>query len=114
MGFASSLSGLGAAENKMAAASNNIANASTVGYKQSPVQFADVYASSLVGAGAAQIGIGVRLSAVRQQFTQGNITPTENPLDIAINGNGFFRMSTDGEITYTRTGQFKLSKDGFI
>jgi len=61
----------------------------TVGFKQSQVQFADVYASSLTGAGTSQIGIGTKIAQVEQQFTQGNVSASANPLDIAINGGGF-------------------------
>lgn len=75
--------------------------------------FSDVYARSLNGSGANQVGIGVNLSGIAQQFTQGNITTTNNPLDISINGNGFFRMEK-GELTYTRSGQFHLDKNGYI
>ena len=114
MGFQQGLSGLNAASKSLEAIGNNVSNAGTVGYKQSQVQFADVYASSLSGGGAAQIGIGTKLARVHQQFSQGNITGSNNPLDMAINGDGFFRMSNNGEITYSRNGQFELDKDGFI
>jgi flagellar hook protein FlgE len=60
------------------------------------------------------VGIGVKVAAVSQLFTQGNITTTNNPLDVAINGGGFFRMDNGGEITYQRNGQFQLDKNGFI
>ena len=94
--------------------SNNIANANTVGFKSSAVHFADVYANSLSGAGAAQTGIGTTTSAIQQSFTQGNITTTNNPLDISVNGGGFYRMSTNGTLSYSRNGQFHLDKNGFI
>ncbi|TFW10254.1 flagellar hook protein FlgE, partial [Oxalobacteraceae bacterium OM1] len=84
------------------------------GFKQSQAQFSDVFAASITGAGGSPIGIGTQLAQVAQQFTQGNITTTNNPLDIAINGDGFFRMSTGGTVTYGRNGQFQLDKDGFI
>jgi flagellar hook protein FlgE len=73
-----------------------------------------VYANSLSGSGTSSIGIGTSLSAVQQQYSQGNLTTTNNPLDIAINGGGFFRMSNDGAISYTRNGQFHLDKNGDI
>jgi flagellar hook protein FlgE len=114
MGFQQGLSGLNAASKSLEAIGNNVSNAATVGFKQSQVQFADVYASSLSGSGASQIGIGTKLARVNQQFTQGNISGTNNPLDMAINGNGFFRMDNGGDITFTRNGQFQLNKDGFI
>jgi flagellar hook protein FlgE len=114
MSFQQGLSGLNAASKNLEVIGNNVANASTVGFKQSRAQFADVYANSLTGSGASQIGIGTKLATVAQQFTQGNISATNNSLDVAINGGGFFRMSNNGEITYTRNGQFQMDKDGFI
>jgi flagellar hook protein FlgE len=115
MGFQQGLSGLNAASKSLEVIGNNVSNSGTVGFKQSQAQFADVYAASLSGGGGSQIGIGTRLARVTQQFTQGNITSTSNPLDMAINGDGFFRMrSSSGDITYTRNGQFLMNKDGFI
>lgn len=114
MAFQQGLSGLNTSSKAIDVTSNNIANSSTVGYKASVSHFADVYANSLSGAGASQIGIGVNLAAVQQQFTQGNITTTSNPLDISINGAGFFRMNQNGAVTYTRNGQFHLDKSGYI
>lgn len=112
MGFQQGLSGLNAASKSLDVIGNNISNANTVGFKQAQAQFADVYANSLNGAGGAAVGIGTKVASIVQQFTQGNITATNNPLDIAINGNGFFRMSTNGAISYTRNGQFQLDKNG--
>lgn len=114
MGFAQALSGLNGASKALEAIGNNISNSGTVGFKGSQAQFADVYATSLTGGGSSQVGIGVSISKVQQQFTQGNITTSGNPLDIAINGGGMFRLNTNGSITYTRTGQFLLDKSGFI
>ncbi|PKO24890.1 MAG: flagellar hook protein FlgE [Betaproteobacteria bacterium HGW-Betaproteobacteria-8] len=114
MSFQQGLSGLNAASKSLEVLGNNVANASTVGFKQSQTQFADVYANSLTGSGASQVGIGVKIAKVQQQFTQGNISATNNPLDIAINGGGFFRVSDNGSITYSRNGQFQMDKDGFI
>jgi flagellar hook protein FlgE len=114
MAFQQGLSGLNASSKSIDVISNNIANAGTVGFKGSQAHFSDVYAASLQGSGASTVGIGVNLAAVFQQFTQGNVTATNNPLDISINGNGFFRMSDGGEVTYTRSGQFHLDKSGFI
>ena len=113
MGFQHGLSGLKAASAKLDVTGNNIANANTVGFKQSQAQFADVYANAL-GGGRNQIGIGTQLAAVAQEFNQGNVTPTNNPLDVAITGNGFFRMDNNGSISFTRNGQFHLDKDGFL
>lgn len=114
MSFQQGLSGLNAATKSLEAIGNNVANAGTVGFKQSQVQFSDIYASTLTGSGAAQIGIGTQVSRVAQQFSQGNITASNNPLDMAINGGGFFRMSDNGAISYARNGQFLLSKEGYI
>ncbi|MGZ8271768.1 MAG: flagellar hook protein FlgE [Methylophilus sp.] len=114
MSFQQGLSGLNAASKTLEVIGNNVSNANTVGFKQSRAEFADVFANSLNGSGTSQIGIGTKIAAVAQQFTQGNITSTNNSLDIAINGGGFFRMSNNGEITYTRNGQFQLDKLGFI
>ncbi|MDZ7652996.1 MAG: flagellar hook protein FlgE [Burkholderiaceae bacterium] len=114
MSFQQGLSGLNVAGKNLAAIGNNIANASTVGYKSARAEFADVYANSLAGGSGTQIGIGASLAAVRQQFTQGNIITTSNPLDLAINGGGFFRLSTNGVPSYSRNGQFSLDADGYI
>jgi flagellar hook protein FlgE len=114
MGFQSGLSGLNTASKNLDVIGNNIANSSTVGFKSSTTQFADVFASSLVGAGASQAGIGAKVAGIAQQFTQGNVTSTSNPLDVAINGKGFFRLDDNGAVTYTRNGQFRFDQNGFI
>lgn len=114
MAFQQGLSGLNTSSKALDVTSNNIANASTVGFKGAATHFADVYAASLSGGGASQVGIGVSASAIVQQYTQGNITTTSNSLDIAINGNGFFRMSQDGAVTYSRNGQFHIDADGYL
>lgn len=114
MSFQQGLSGLNGAAKSLDVIGNNIANASTVGFKGSEAQFADVYASSLNGAGGNTAGIGSKLAAIAQQFTQGNVEASDNPLDIAINGGGFFRMSMGGVTQYTRNGQFSLDKDGYL
>ncbi|WP_019451276.1 flagellar hook protein FlgE [Cupriavidus sp. BIS7] len=107
MGFGQGVSGLNAAASNLDVIGNNIANANTVGFKQSTAQFADVYAGSMVG-------LGTRVNAVAQSFTNGNISTTGNNLDVAIsNGNGFFRMTnTDGSVYYSRNGQFQRMDDG--
>ena len=115
MSFQQGLSGLNATSKNLEVIGNNIANANTFGAKSSRAEFADVYANALNGAGTNPIGIGVSLAAVSQQFTQGNITTTDNPMDLAINGSGFFQVS-DGisPPQYTRNGQFKIDRNGFI
>ncbi|MDP1956787.1 MAG: flagellar hook-basal body complex protein, partial [Rhodocyclaceae bacterium] len=103
MGFQHGLSGLNAASRSLDSIGNNIANSGTVGFKSAATLFADVFASTL--GGGNQVGIGVSVAGISQQFTQGNMTTTSNPLDIAINGQGMFRLSNSGATTYTRNGQ---------
>ena len=114
MSFQQGLSGLDASSAALDVIGNNVANASTVGFKSGSAHFADLYAASLGIVGASQVGIGVDVAAIQQQFTQGNVTTTNNPLDLAINGGGFFRVSNAGDITYTRNGQFHLDKEGYV
>ena len=115
MGFQQGLSGLNVSAKNLDVIGNNVANSNTVGFKSSRTEFADIFASTIVGVAGTQSGIGAYVSKVAQQFTQGNITSSANPLDIAINNNGFFRMESGaGAISYSRNGQFKLEKSGFI
>ena len=114
MGFQQGLSGLMGAARNLEVIGNNVANANTVGFKGSRAQFTDVYANTLATSAGSQIGLGTRLASVAQMFTQGTITTTNNPLDVAINGEGFYRMSNNGSITYSRNGQFQLNNAGFI
>jgi flagellar hook protein FlgE len=114
MGFQQGLSGLNAASSNLDVIGNNIANSNTYGAKVARAEFADVYANAVSGS-SNTIGIGTTLATVAQQFTQGNITTTDNPNDVAINGNGFFEVSTAaGALSYTRNGQFKVDNSGFI
>lgn len=114
MSFQQGLSGLNASAKALDVIGNNVANAGTVGFKASQAQFADVYAASLAGGGGLTPGIGTKVAAIAQQWTQGNITVSNNPLDVAINGKGLFRVDKEGTIYYTRNGQFQLDKDGYI
>jgi len=118
MSFSTALSGLNAATADLNVKSNNIANVSTTGFKQSRAEFGDVFAVSAFGTSSkTAIGSGVVLSSVSQQFNQGNLEFTDNSLDLAISGEGFFAMApteTSGEITYTRAGAFGINKDGFV
>jgi flagellar hook protein FlgE len=115
MSFQQGLSGLNATSKNLEVIGNNVANANTYGFKAARAEFADMYATSMNGAGTSNIGIGVNLAAVSQQFTQGNIVTTENPMDLSLNGAGFFQV-TDGKspVTYTRNGQFKVDRDGYV
>jgi flagellar hook protein FlgE len=114
MSFEQGLSGLNAATKSLDVIGNNIANANAAGFKTAVAQFADVYANSQAGAGSTAVGIGAQLAAIAPQFSQGNITTTKNPLDVAINGPGFFRMNDNGAIAYSRDGEFHLDKSGYV
>ncbi|MEW6732489.1 MAG: flagellar basal-body rod protein FlgG [Acidobacteriota bacterium] len=105
---------------------NNIANASTVGYKRTRLEFQDILYQNLRTPGAAatastplpvglQIGMGARAISSERIFLQGDFRQTENPLDMVIEGNGFFqvRLST-GDLAYTRAGSFHLDAQGQI
>ena len=115
MSFQQGISGLSATSKNLDVIGNNIANAGTIGSKASRIEFSDLY-SSAVGSGAAKIsGVGVAVAAVAQNFTQGSVTSTSNPLDLAISGNGFFQVKTaSSSVRYTRNGEFKLNSDGGI
>ena len=108
MSFQHGLSGLSAAARNLDVIGNNVANANTVGAKSSRAEFSDMYANSLTGVAMPTAGIGVAVTNVAQQFTQGDIVATQNPLDMAINGRGFFRVTQDGAVQYSRYGQFRL------
>jgi flagellar hook protein FlgE len=115
MPFNVALTGIRAASVDLEVTGNNIANASTMGYKSSRVEFADLYANSYLGLGSNPVGDGVRVQNIRQQFSQGNISFTDNGLDLAINGNGFFIIDdSSGGRAYTRAGAFAVDKDGFV
>ena len=114
MAFNTGLSGLRAASVDLDVTGNNIANASTVGFKGSKVQFGDLYASGFLSGGTNPIGDGVRVQDVKQSFGQGNISFTDNGLDMAISGDGFFILNNNGETRYSRAGQFGIDKDGFV
>ena len=114
MPFRSALSGINAAAQELRIIGNNVANASTTGFKQSRANFSDVYASSSSGGTSTSIGAGVRLASVDQQFSQGNVGFTDNKLDMAINGEGFFILEDNGNRVYSRQGQFQADRDGYI
>ncbi|NQY63095.1 MAG: flagellar hook protein FlgE [Alteromonadaceae bacterium] len=117
MSFNIALSGLNAAQKDLDVTSNNIANVNTIGFKESRAEFADVYAASLLAGGKTKVGDGAITSEVAQQFSQGSIQFTQNSLDLAITGNGFFATvpGIDSlEKSYTRSGQFKLNADNFV
>jgi len=116
MSFNIGLSGLFAANKALDVTGNNIANVATTGFKSSRAEFADQYAQSIRGTtGTTTTGSGVTTAAVSQQFTQGNLTTgTGRDLDLAINGNGFFMVSNNGDKLYTRAGAFHTDPSGMI
>ena len=114
MSFQQGVSGLTASARNLEVIGNNVANASTVGAKVARAEFADVYARAISGS-SSLIGLGVSQTAVTQQFSQGSFQSTDNPLDMAINGGGFFQLKdSGGALSYTRNGQFKVDRDGLI
>ncbi len=114
MSFQTGLSGLNSAARELDVVGNNVANANVTGFKGSRTQFAEVMASSLNGGGSNAIGIGTKVATIAQDFTQGTISITNNPLDVAISGNGFFRMEQNGAVSYSRNGEFQIDNAGFI
>lgn len=117
MSFNIALSGVSAAQKDLDTTSNNIANVNTVGFKESRAEFGDVYASSLLASGKTKVGDGVLTQEVSQQFSQGSLAFTQNALDLAITGNGFFATVpeiTSRDFSFTRAGQFKLDNDNFV
>ncbi|WP_369987465.1 flagellar hook protein FlgE [Pseudomonas xanthosomatis] len=115
MSFNIGLSGLYAASKQLDVTGNNIANVATTGFKSSRAEFADVYAgANRLGVGKNQVGNGVRLAAISQQFSQGDVNNTGNVLDMGIQGQGFFILSDNGAQVYTRAGAFQNSKDNYV
>src|ERR1700758_1634042 len=116
-------SGMSAQQLNLDTIANNLANSSTVGFRQRTLQFQDMIYQNLVTPGAAQsqqtvsaglqIGLGTKSSATEVIMTQGNLNQTNNPLDLAIEGGGFFQVQRpDGSIAYTRAGSFHLNNQG--
>ncbi|MHC8304690.1 flagellar hook protein FlgE [Pseudomonas sp. PB3P13] len=114
MSFNIGLSGLYAANKQLDVTGNNIANVATTGFKSSRAEFEDVYSATKLGSGSKTVGSGVRLANVAQQFTQGDINNTGNVLDMGINGSGFFVLNDSGSLSYTRSGTFKVDKEGYV
>ena len=114
MSFNIGLSGLYAASKQLDVTGNNIANVATTGFKSSRAEFEDVYSASKLGVGSKTVGNGVRLAAVSQQFGQGDINNTGNVLDMGIQGQGYFILSDNGSLSYTRAGAFQTNKDNYV
>ncbi|MDN2663971.1 flagellar hook protein FlgE [Psychromonas sp. 14N.309.X.WAT.B.A12] len=117
MSFNIALSGISAAQTDLDATANNISNVSTAGFKESRAEFDSVYANSLFTNSATKVGDGAAVSAVAQQFHQGSLKFTDNPLDLAITGSGFFATAPgldDNNVNYTRSGTFKLNSENYV
>lgn len=119
--FYASLSGLGANSSSLGVIGNNLANLNTIGFKGSSASFQDIFSASLGGLSSQgngnpiQIGLGTRLGVVGQNFGQGSFQSTQNPLDMAIQGSGFFSVMTpDGRTVYTRAGNFTRDNSGYL
>ncbi|MGB0663587.1 MAG: flagellar hook-basal body complex protein [Pontibacterium sp.] len=115
-GFNTAVTGIKAAQTDLDVTGNNIANASTVGFKASRTEFGDIYTTAVVGAGTSNVaGSGVTVSDIAQDFQAGTIEFTNSNLDLAIDGSGFFQLDDgQGGVTYTRAGSFELDKDGYV
>jgi flagellar hook protein FlgE len=114
MNFTKGMNALNAASKNLEVIGNNIANASTVGFKAGQLYFSEVLANSQSSAGVAVGGSGGGAHNVLPQFSQGNMESTNNPLDLALNGNGMFQLRDKGSLIYSRAGQFQLDQDGFV
>jgi flagellar hook protein FlgE len=114
MALNQALSGINAAQSDLNVISNNISNANTTGFKGSRAEFADVFAVTGLNLNATATGSGTRLQDVAQQFSQGDIATTNNSLDLAISGNGFFAINDGSGVSYTRAGDFQKSADNYV
>lgn len=114
MPFKVAISGLRAAQTELNVIGNNVANVGTTGFKSSRAEFEDVYTLSNLGVASNSPGRGTNTSRIAQQFTQGNITFTDNNLDLAISGQGFFMVDDNGTTQYTREGAFSIDRDGYV
>ena len=114
MSFGIALSGINAAQSDLNVTANNIANSNTTGFKQSRSEFSELFAVSAQGVSKTQNGAGVKIANIAQQFTQGNIEATNNSLDLALSGQGFFILSNAGDAAYTRSGAFQTDNAGYM
>ena len=114
MPFQIALSGLNAANSDLDITANNIANVNTTGFKRSRGNFAELFATGLQQVTSNATGLGTRLAQVQTQFSQGSINFTQNNLDLAITGDGFFTLSSNEGLSYTRAGAFGVDRDGFV
>lgn len=115
MSLQTELSGLQAAQSNIDTIGNNVANVNTVGFKSFSTQLSDQFSNSLSDAmGGPVPGDGVSLTGLSQLFSEGALQQTGNPLDVAVNGSGFFQINTSSGIAYTRDGSFQVSNDGYL
>ncbi len=114
MTFEIALTGINAASTELEVIANNIANNKTNGFKRSRAEFADVYSSSALGVAGGATGSGVKVVANSQEFSQGNVTFTDNNMDLSISGEGFFRMNDHGSALYSRAGTFGFDNEGYV
>lgn len=114
MPFRVAISGLRAAQTDLNVIGNNIANVNTTGFKSSRTEFHDVFAVTATGSSGGGAGQGVNIARVAQQFIQGNISFTDNGLDLAVSGQGFFILDDNGARVYSRDGSFGINRDGFV
>lgn len=114
MALNTALSGINAAQSDLNVIANNISNANTTGFKGSRAEFSDVFAVTGLNLNSTATGSGTRLQDVAQQFAQGDIETTNNSLDLAISGNGFFVTNDGNGVSYTRAGDFQKDPDGYV
>lgn len=114
MTFRVAISGLRAAQTDLNVIGNNVANVNTTGFKSSRAEFQDVYTVAGPGLAGDGPGQGAKTARIAQQFSQGNISFTDNGLDLAISGEGFFALDDNGSRVYSRDGTFGVDRDGFI
>ena len=121
----SGISGLASHQEMINVVANNIANANTAGYKSRRALFSDLMYRTLTEASGpidggpgsidpTQVGMGTRIARVATQFSQGNLSPSSQPLDLGLDGEGFFMLDTGSRHVYTRVGSFGLDKDGYL
>jgi flagellar basal-body rod protein FlgG len=124
-GLWTAATGMSAQQSNVSAIANNLANVNTAGFKKSRVNFQDLMYQNLRNAGATtsegsqlpvgvQVGMGTKVISVSKNFQQGDYNHTNNPLDLAVDGRGFFKVISNNREVYTRAGAFKTDKDGNI
>lgn len=125
-GLYTAATGMNSMQHQIDVTSNNIANVNTTGFKQDRAEFQDLMYETLnytagktsqntINPTGIDVGLGVRVSGIQKNFTEGDLKLTSNPLDLAIEGKGFFQITLpSGETAYTRNGAFKLNAEGSI